>query len=182
MTTPRKPSLAERLARAQSTSQRRHAAMDNLNAEIQSLEKKLTKVNLGVTAAVSFDLDSEEIIAGHFRNLHFTKNGNEWCFMVVDGREFNDDLVINSQTPLVRASMATRLEAARLLPKLLEALIVRAEQDVEEITEAIEVIRDVALTVDTVNNDSSLERLRRLSQQVPPLPLASIMDRKDGGK
>jgi len=150
MTKARKPAtLAERLVRARDLSNEINAATDDLNIELTELQKKLSALRLGVEACVSLTTTDEEDAHHFYRVLWFEKVNADWIFTIRTGQDFDEAPA--HMNPLLKASKALRLESAHRMPDLLEALIQKAEKQVEEVEEATEVVKNVGKMVDEAN-------------------------------
>lgn len=134
-------SLADELVRARSLSAEMSTATDELNTALQSAEKAIATLKLGVTASVVMNPEEE---GPWTEALVFGKDKQVWRLLYETGLDGDND--VNS-TPLVNASRAIRLKAVDHLPALLEALIARAAQEVEDVRAKTEAVNDLTSTI-----------------------------------
>ena len=121
--------VAALLARARKLGPKLGDAADQLNMSLETAERELAGLKLGVYASVL--LSSDE--SGFEEQLAFQKHGNAWRLVVESGHDMQEHWTVS---PLVSASRVTRREAVALLPKLLAALISKAEEEISEVEEA----------------------------------------------
>jgi hypothetical protein len=117
------------LERARKLGPRLGDAADQLNASLETAEKNLAGLKLGVNASVL--LSSNE--HGFEEWLAFEKHGNAWRLVLESGDAAHDHW---TESLLVNASRGTRREAVGRLPDLLAALIAKAEAEILEVEEA----------------------------------------------
>jgi hypothetical protein len=125
-------------------------ATDGLNTRLSRAEQVFASLGLGVSASVCLTPPTSDDL--WFQNLNFQKEGNEWR-LVLESGEHGDEPEYWSQSPLLSASREVRLKAARLLPELLEALILQAEQQAASMLETSSSV------------DALLDRLERTKAQ-----------------
>jgi hypothetical protein len=122
----KKPSLADRLASLGEKAQSLHEPTEFLNERLRQAEKALASLNLGVTASV---------VAVDDVHLTWGKEQSHWGLFAAR---------VNSQSapgqPLLNCSRYVRVHAARALPKLLEALADKVDQDADAVHGAIEAV------------------------------------------
>ncbi len=122
---------------------RLHDATDRLNAVLHDFERTLGGLKLGVTASVTLDEDEH----GWFKQLAFTKSGNEFKLVIETGNEFDDRGV--ETTALTSASRETRLQAVAALPKLYKQLLKQFEAEIERVNESITDVQRLADAIRT---------------------------------
>jgi hypothetical protein len=105
-------------------------AADQLNSAIQTAEKALAALKLGVAASVLLYSGED----GNWERLGFDKHGDAWRFVIEAGHALNDDHW--STSLLVNASRQTRREAVALFPDLLSALVEAAEAELAAVDAA----------------------------------------------
>lgn len=137
--------VAALLARARKLGPKLGGAADQLNVSLEMAERELAGLKLGVDASVL--LNSDE--SGFEEHLGFQKHGNAWRLVVESGHEMQEHWTVS---PLVSASRITRREAVALLPKLLEKLIAKAEEEIREVEEAAREVDRFSAAVRTVRD------------------------------
>lgn len=105
------------------------AATERLNAAIEAAETKLFAMNLGVTATVPFDSESDNDNAHWETFLRFGKDGREWRLIVYTVDERGDE----SESPLLSCSRKTRINSLKILPDLFVAVVEEAERQAKEL-------------------------------------------------
>ena len=142
MTTEKAAARAAKLAKARMHSAILNDRTDVLNHALEAAEKEFTGLRLGVEAYVSLYHDfDEEAGVTQYANLWFEKDGADWKFTVRTGIE--EDEVRDHKTPLLKASKQLRLDAARKMDELLDALIEKSGRQIEEVDGAIESVAEV---------------------------------------
>lgn len=117
-----KPSLSDRLAALGEKAKALHEPTDLLNERLTQAERALQGLNLGVSASVIIDADVY---------LMWGKDTSKWGL-------FSARVGSSKEVPLLNCSRNVRVHAAKALPKLLEALADKVEQDADAVHEAIE--------------------------------------------
>ena len=133
-------------------SKKLNESSDSINLIIEGFEAKLKELNLGVIATVEglgfqepVDEDeNEEVVDGDrflgYGPLPDGKFVGKWRLCVLwDSDETSFTIAGYPRTTpniLIEANRSTRIQAIRLLPKLLDALRVKAEKMIEDIAEA----------------------------------------------
>jgi hypothetical protein len=103
-----------------------------LNESLRQAERALTDLNLGVTASVCLDPDTDD--RDWNQRLRFGKDGNTWRLLVESG-PWGGDSEEWSESPLLNTSKETRLQAAIRLPALYNELIKTAEAQATAVKE-----------------------------------------------
>lgn len=138
--------IAERLEsllpRVQEASNDINAAIDNLNVEIESLQKHFAAMKLGVSAFLPLSPRSTNPDLN--RVLSFEKEGGDWLFYVTEYR--GSECV--GRVPLLRASKGIRTEVATHLPELLETMLDTTFKQVSEIAEATKTLKFLGSEID----------------------------------
>jgi hypothetical protein len=131
--------IAERLRVAKESAATLNEATDRLNAALVEAETALADLRLGVQGyARMSDPDAED--NGYSVCLCFRKHDGKWSLVIDAVEETGED---RNTTPLVKASRADRLEAARLLPQLVDNMIAKVGSQVEEVNEEVANVRDL---------------------------------------
>ena len=140
------PDLSAALARGVDAAASLNTATDSLTETLGQVERALVELHLGVEASVELrreDIDVGEDHGGPIveeTRLRFGKSGKRWTLSVMRSHELMDDW---HETPLVNASREDRLLAVTKLPELVEALVLRAEERLAEVTAQREKAREV---------------------------------------
>jgi hypothetical protein len=86
-------------------------------------------MNLGVTAEVPFDSESDDE-HGHWQTfLRFGKDGRDWRLLVHTVDERDEE----TESPLLSCSRQTRVNSLKVLPDLFVAVVEQAEQEAEKL-------------------------------------------------
>lgn len=125
--------LAARIKIARQTSAHLNDATDRLNERLSEVEAALVDLQLGVKGFVRMSL--EDTGYDETRHLAFRKHEGQWCLVVDD--ESADPLDF-STTPILKASRAVRIEAADLLPALVDNLIERTATQADEVEKRVQ--------------------------------------------
>jgi hypothetical protein len=124
------PRLNATLARAKAAAGKINDATDRLTHNLEEVEAALVEIKLGVWGGVIMPGESDPGVDYEAR-LSFRRFEGKWGLFVERGPA-NGDLSNMSVTPLSKASRALRLEAAELLPELVELLVTKAEVSANE--------------------------------------------------
>lgn len=144
--------LAARLTRARELAPKLSDATDRLNVSLARAEHQFAALKLGVSAVIELSPEGDD---GEYELLAFKKQGAEWKFVVMTGREPDG---YDSESLLLKESKDVRLRAAEVLDQLLEELIHIAESQTEVVHSAIAKV------------DGLVEMLARAAEQVEPAP------------
>jgi hypothetical protein len=126
--------LAERIKKARVAAVKLNQATDALNAALKEAEKTIAGLRLGVSASVPMpSSEVEESDSG--ASLAFKRHRGEWCLVV---EEFVEAEASVTTTPLLECSRDDRLEAADLLPELVDALLSETETLIGDVDTKIE--------------------------------------------
>jgi hypothetical protein len=104
---------------------------NELNAELAKAEEAIAALRVGVRATVVLEVDEEE---GTETHLCFERHEGKWSLTIRDGRPELEDW---STTPLLKASRRRRMEAAQLLPALVDELVLRIESEIGQVEPSI---------------------------------------------
>jgi hypothetical protein len=127
------------MARAVQLSKDINASLDQLNAAYASVEERLRKLNLGVSATVHIGTPGTFSYLG---TLSFEKSSGDWDLWFSPGGE-NTQMI-----PIASASKKARLEAALYLQELVQTMLDTCESQTRNINESIAVINGVRDVID----------------------------------
>lgn len=132
--------VAEAVEKASVLATKMSEATDELNAWLARTESALAELKLGVTARVCMTpADSQSPFS---RYLAFGKDKQEWKLLLEVGMDGDDDWEVSR---LLNASRGARLEAVDFLAPLVERLVETAIQEVREVREKTEVVKEIAI-------------------------------------
>lgn len=140
------PDLLAALARGVDAAASLNTATDSLTETLGQVERALVELHLGVEASVELRRETIEVEDGKLPDLHeethlrFGKSGKRWSLSLMSSDDVTDHW---HETPLVNASREDRLLAVTKLPELVEALVLRAEERLAEVTAQREKAREV---------------------------------------
>ena len=121
---PKPPSLSSRLAAAKELGMVLGQESDVLNAKLAIVETEIINLQLGVGEAVDLPVGFEPW------KLAFRKLGDEWGLCVIaEGK---------SPIPIENASRPFRLAAVDTLKALIDAVILKADEQIKEVRSGIE--------------------------------------------
>lgn len=125
-----KPSgdLAQALSRARELKTKLAAAADELNRSIAEAEAAIAALQIGVRASVVLEGDPETLWS---RLLVFGKDAKGWRLLVSEGRDPIPDSW--TEQPLQNASREVRLQAIKMLPALVQAMVTTAEKEIQRL-------------------------------------------------
>ena len=139
--------LSSLLIDLQNTANRLNSETTGVNSLIQQVETRLQVMNLGLECWLERDILASEIERPNVSldvELGFAKVAGEWCLAVRvvryqydKGRDRWDVAdYVGAPTKLQDASRDIRIAALKRIPRLLESLKKRAEEDTQTIQEA----------------------------------------------
>lgn len=113
---------------------------DIFNSQIRVIEEALASYNVGVTAWVHAYTDASDLydssgnVTGAIDvdySIGYDKSGGKWCLMVASSSDYYPG---RSEWVLLDAPRQIRIKAIGAIPKLIEALVAKANQLAEEIS------------------------------------------------
>jgi len=122
--------LGEKMLRARAIGAQLSDATDLLNRTLTNAEQAFVGLRLGVRASIDIT-DEEDKSANNSSELAFEKNDGQWGIVLVSGAP--DENSEGRRTHILKTSKECRVRAADALPKLLDALIVKAEEQRDNI-------------------------------------------------
>jgi hypothetical protein len=123
--------LSARLSRARDIGAKLSEVTDRLTLALRRTESALVAARLGVYGEVRITQEGDTLDS----YLCFQKNGNQWRFVIreeADADSFNGP----TETPLLSATKLQRVIAAKALPELVDSLVLEAERQLREMSEA----------------------------------------------
>jgi len=135
----KKPEVNDLDARARAVATKLNVASDQLTESLKHAEAALVGMGLGVWARA---LQRQDEDTGRYESLTFGKADGRWGLFFESGSDF--DSFDSIYTPVLEASREDRQQAARLLPKLFEALVAAAEKEVDGVEKSRTIVDQVA--------------------------------------
>ncbi len=114
------------------------AALDKLNAEFESAEVALRKLDLNVFAYVRLTSGGDDDGPFEYADLAWRPGSRGWRLVVEEGHNGSPE---ETTTDICRASKELRILAAKKLPELLDRMVQQAEEEAGEVRAGIDGIR-----------------------------------------
>lgn len=119
--------LAVRIKKARAAATRLAEKSDVLNAAIMKAQEAIAGLRLGVGASVLMEDDDPN---GTEVYLSFERLEGTWGLIVATYSTYHDEW---NRVPLLKASRSRRMAAVDLLPRLVETLLEKTEQEIDDV-------------------------------------------------